>query len=191
MGARLAPQIPRASFVYTFAVIKDDQGGALHEPVALPGGYIFVPASLFLAAQNEAEMAGMLAHSMEHVAARHATREATQVELARLAAKPAPFPQAQPELLTLSQAAIHRDYESEADRLAVESMNAAGYDPQALAAYIGRMQPAGNSDPASGLPARDLRVTALQNEIRRLNSQAYTPAEDFARMQDEVRKSLQ
>ncbi len=78
MGARLATQIPQGQFAYTFAVIKDDQGGPLHEPVVFPGGYIFVPAGLLLAAQNEAEMAGMLAHAMAHVAARHATREATQ-----------------------------------------------------------------------------------------------------------------
>jgi predicted Zn-dependent protease len=187
MGARLAAKIPQANFSYTFAVIKDDEGGLLHEPVALPGGYIFVPASLFLAAQNEAEMAGMLAHAMEHVAARHATREATRFELTKIQI-PAGAPVAAAGLgqaLTLAQAASHRNFESEADLLAVNCMHAAGYDPQALASYIGRMQPAGNGDPASDLPERDLRLTAIGNDIQRL------AANEFPSIQAEVRSSLQ
>jgi beta-barrel assembly-enhancing protease len=174
MGARLATQIPQGQFAYTLALIKDDQGGPLHEPVVFPGGYIFVPASLLLAAQNEAEMAGMLAHAMAHVAARHATREVTRGELAQIAQAP-----------PLAQAAFHRDDELEADLLAVNCMHAAGYDPQALASYIGRLQPAGNGDPASELPDRDLRITDIGNDIQRLS------ANEFFRIQTEVRASLQ
>ncbi len=191
IGDRLAAQIPQGRFSYAFAVIKDDQGGPLHEPVVLPGGYIFVPASLFLAAQNEAEMAGMLAHAMEHVAARHATREVTRHELATLAI-PAGAPVAAAGLgqtLPLPEAALHRNFESEADLLAVAAMRAAGFDPQALASYIGRMQPAGTGDPASQLPERDLRVTAIGNEIRRLVPGSYAPGNEFSRIQDEVRSS--
>jgi predicted Zn-dependent protease len=50
----------------------------IHEPATLPGGYVFVPAGLFLAAQDEAEFAGMLAHAMGHIALRHGTRQATR-----------------------------------------------------------------------------------------------------------------
>jgi predicted Zn-dependent protease len=186
MGARLATQIPQTNFSYTFALIKDDEGGPLHEPVALPGGYIFVPAGLLLAAQNEAEMEGMLAHAMEHVAARHATREATRGELTQIQTLAgAPVAAGLGPALTLAQAAFHRDFESEADRLAVNCMHAAGYDPQALASYIGRMQPAGNNDPAAELPDRDLRITDIGNDIQRLS------ANEFSRIQAEVRTSLQ
>ena len=66
---RLAAQLP-AQFAYTVAVIKED---GEYEPMPLPGGFIFVPTSLILAAQNEAEFAGMLAHAMAHIAARHGT----------------------------------------------------------------------------------------------------------------------
>src|SRR5580698_203836 len=170
MGARLADQISHANFSYTFAVIKEDQGGALHEPVALPGGYIFVPASLFLVAQSEAEFAGMLAHAMEHAAARHATRESTRSELFKLTtANTPPFAQvAQRQAIPLAEAAFHRNNESEADLLAVDSMHAAGYDPQALASYIDRLQSSGNGDPASDLPDRYRRVMSIGREIQKL-----------------------
>ncbi len=85
----------------------------------------------------------------------------------------------------LAQTAFHRNFESEADLLAVICMHAAGYDPQALASYIGRMQPAGNGDPASELPDRDRRITAIGDDIQRLS------ANEFSHIQTEVRASLQ
>jgi predicted Zn-dependent protease len=196
IGARVTAQIPQAPFPITFAIVKDDEGGPLHEPVVFPGGYIFVPARLFLAAQNEGEIAGMMAHAMEHAAARHATREVTRREIANIvvgssATQPRIVQVTQQQAIPLSLAALHRNFESEADLLAVDSMYAAGYDPQALASYIGRLQPAGNNDPASDLPERDLRITAIGNEVRQLAPRSYTSADDFSLVQDEVRRSLQ
>jgi len=81
LGAKLAAQLPEPRFSFTFAVTSNDQGNALHEPLSLPGGYIFVPASLFLAAQDEAEFAGMLAHAMAHVADRDLTRAASRAQM--------------------------------------------------------------------------------------------------------------
>jgi predicted Zn-dependent protease len=78
LGARLAAQLPEPRFDYTFAVTASDQSNVLHEPLSLPGGYIFVPTSLFLTVQDEAEFAGMLAHAMAHVANRDGTRAATR-----------------------------------------------------------------------------------------------------------------
>jgi len=71
LGDRIAAQMPAARYPFTFHVIADDTCPATHEPVALPGGYIFVPIALFKAAKDEAEFAGMLALAMEHVALRH------------------------------------------------------------------------------------------------------------------------
>jgi hypothetical protein len=66
LGQSLAAQMPNAKLPFTFTAIAEDPCRTTHEPVALPGGYIFVPAALLLAAQDEAEFAGMLAHGMEH-----------------------------------------------------------------------------------------------------------------------------
>src|SRR5206468_770429 len=70
IGRNLAAHLPDTSLTFTFAVLSDNHGGPTHEPISLPGGYIFVSSSLILAAQDEAEFAGMLAHAMIHVAAR-------------------------------------------------------------------------------------------------------------------------
>lgn len=76
LGRQLAAQVNRVD--WEFAVIRDDSGGSTREPLSLPGGYIFIPASLILAAGNEAELAGMLAHSMAHVANRDSVRLAAR-----------------------------------------------------------------------------------------------------------------
>src|SRR6185369_6783862 len=64
VGRRLAAVMPQREIRYSFAVIQDDLAGTPHEPLALPGGYIFISASLLLDAADEAEFAGMLAHGM-------------------------------------------------------------------------------------------------------------------------------
>jgi hypothetical protein len=63
LGQLLAAQMPDAVFPYMFRGIASDPCGSTHEPIALPGGYVFVSAALFLAVQDEAELAGMLAHA--------------------------------------------------------------------------------------------------------------------------------
>ena len=70
IGRSLAAQLPGPSISFTFAVVTNQVGGPTHEPLSVPGGYIFVPASLILAARNEAECAGMVGHAMAHVAER-------------------------------------------------------------------------------------------------------------------------
>jgi len=96
---------------------------------AFLGGCIFVPASLFLAAENEAEMAGMLAHSIAHLAERQDLRLAARVPGAQVAAialyigwqeegRRAMIPPADPEVM--------RSYEVEADHDAVKIMTATG-----------------------------------------------------------------
>src|SRR5579864_6226547 len=67
IGRKLASQFSPKS-LYTFSLIPDDAGGETHEPLSLPRGYVFVSAGLIRSAANEAEVAGMLAHAMAHVA---------------------------------------------------------------------------------------------------------------------------
>jgi predicted Zn-dependent protease len=58
IGRKLAAHLPDAGISYTFTAVADDMSGPTHEPLSVPGGYIFVPASLILTSQNEAECAG-------------------------------------------------------------------------------------------------------------------------------------
>jgi predicted Zn-dependent protease len=198
VGANLAAQFP--GWTYQLELIREDQGGATHEPVAFPGGFIFVSADLIAAARNEAEFAGMLAHAMAHVAARHGTRMATRNDLASMAsmtlsmppppgangALPGPAPMTVPMGILAEQRAM----ESEADYLAVKAMAAAGYDPAGLASYVGRVQPPpGKGNPAvfATLPPRDQRVTGIEAEIRKLPAGAYAESDEFARVQAAVK----
>jgi hypothetical protein len=64
VGEKLSLQLPGERPSFQFTLIADDNGDPSHEPYALPGGYIFVPAKLILEAQNETDVAAMLAHSM-------------------------------------------------------------------------------------------------------------------------------
>lgn len=198
LGETLAPQMQGARFDYTFHVISEDTSPTTHEPMALPGGVIFIPAALFLEANDEAEFAGMLAHAMEHVAQRHGTREATVSPLGNLAGVapstftglwvPWPAGQAIPVGL-LGQ--MRRD-ELEADALAVVALEHAGFDPTALLRYVERGRPAAPGTVArvfSPLPERGQRVAALRLAIARLPGARYTEAgAEFAAVRDEVRR---
>src|SRR5436305_14748332 len=88
LGQRLAAQFSGPAFTYAFAVMASGGDNATHEPLALPGGYVFVPASLFLRAQNGSEFAGMLAHSIAHIAAHHFARQFTRGQLVNMATVP-------------------------------------------------------------------------------------------------------
>jgi predicted Zn-dependent protease len=71
IGAVFAAQLRQAPFEYQFEVIA---GGYRTEPIPLPGGYVLIPVRSLAEAKDEAEFAGMLAHSVAHVALRHGTR---------------------------------------------------------------------------------------------------------------------
>src|ERR1700691_3955331 len=142
VGGNLAAQFP-GGWTYRIETIREDPGGATHEPTVFPGGPIFVSVDLIEAARNEAEFAGMLAHAMAHVVARHWTRLATKSELTTrglsgarwLAAFPPPVPMGEP--VPMRMLAFRRATEGEADYWAVKAMAAAGYDPSGLASYVG------------------------------------------------------
>ena len=146
LGHALAAQLPADSPPFTFELLADP-GGPLQEPLVLPGGYVFVRAALFRTAENEAEFAGMLAHSMAHAAARHGLRQATRGPVINYASIPLVFMGSADGIhgntaaLPPAYTASLRDYELEADRIAAEAMAQAGYDPAALVRYIERLQP--------------------------------------------------
>jgi beta-barrel assembly-enhancing protease len=199
LGQRLAAQIGGAPFTYTFATVADNT--AYSEPIALPGGFVFVPSSILLAAKDENEFAGILAHSIAHIASRDGTRQATRAELVNIASVPLIYTGGwtgyairEGYSITIPLAFLQqwRKFELDADRLAATKLGAAGYDPAALARYIDREQVRFDESVLetkfAQLPPRAVRVDAVQAVISGLPQQSYPPRPAFAEIQDEVRR---
>jgi predicted Zn-dependent protease len=118
----------------------------------LPGGFFYVNSGLILAADEEAELAGVMAHEIAHVAARHGTRQMTRGQLANFATIPLIFvggglgyalQSAAGLALPLTFMTFSRSFEAEADYLGVQYMYKTGYDPQAFLAFFEKVQAAG------------------------------------------------
>ena len=189
LGRRIAPQLPDIGQNWKFFPVVDSQTGRTHEPAAVPGGYVFVPASLILSARDEAEFAGMLAHSMVHVSERLWARNSGAIPLVFIGAAG----HDEPILLPAGLQQAQRSAELEADRLAVAAMARAGYDPAALLTYIDRLQPAA-TDPnplRSAMPSHDERIAGLQAAIQALPPATYSlDNAEFRAVQEEVRRLM-
>ena len=109
---------------------------------ALPGGFLYVNSGLILAADDEAELAGVMAHEIAHVAAHHRTRQITRSQLLNFASMPLIFfgGGVGIAVLQLSMPKVSRGFETEADYLGVEYLYKAGYDPQAYISFFERVQ---------------------------------------------------
>ena len=130
---------------FTIKVIDSDDVNAF----ALPGGYFYVDTGLILAADNEAELAGVMAHEIAHVAACHAARSRTRGQLMNMASLPlmlvgGPVGYAAYEGLAIATPLtffkFSRKFEAEADFLGVQYMYKAGYDPQALTSFFEKVR---------------------------------------------------
>jgi predicted Zn-dependent protease len=164
---------------------------SVHEPAALPGGYIFVPASLILSTQTEAELAGMLAHSMAHIVARHGTRQATSAApLIYMGGWQGYGGNDGGTLVPLAFANIMRGHEYDADRLAIRAMAKAGYDPTAMLAYLRRVQPEKPPNLYAIVPPKQERLAAVQKEIQELPFATYRTEDNLPPIQDEVRQAI-
>lgn len=200
LGQRLAAYTD-TKVPFTFSVIAEDPCFTVHEPAALPGGYVFVPTALFLAAQDEAEFAGMLAHAMAHIAARHGTRMATRSQISGTATIPLVFVGGWAGSCTggatipVGYLKFQRGFEQEADALALQTMARAGFDPNALVRYIERVQPPPSTTRPvvfSTIPPRDQRIAAMTSTVEGLSVTNYpAPAGgEFAAAQEAVRRLI-
>ncbi len=143
-----------AKVPFTIKVIDSDEINAF----ALPGGFFYVNSGLILAADEEAELAGVMAHEIAHVAARHATRQMTRAQLANFASIPLIFVGGGLGYAVYSAASIglpltflsfSRSFEAEADYLGLEYMYKTGYDPQAFIAFFEKIQAKEKKKPGS------------------------------------------
>src|SRR5580658_3778698 len=134
-----------AKVPFTIKVVQSAEVNAF----ALPGGFFFVNSGLILKADNEAELAGVMAHEIGHVAARHGTRQATRGEIAQLGMIPLIFMggwtgygiyQAASVLVPVGFLKFSRAMESEADLLGLEYMYKAGYDPTAFVDFFEKIE---------------------------------------------------
>lgn len=115
---------------------------------ALPGGFFFVNSGLMLRAESESELAGVMAHEIAHVAARHGTRQATKGQLVQIASIPLLFIggwtgygiyQASSFLIPMTFLKFSRGMESEADFLGVQYLYKSGYDPTSFIDFFEKM----------------------------------------------------
>lgn len=134
-----------AKVPFTIKVIDSDEVNAF----ALPGGFFFVNTGILELAQSEAELAGVMAHEIAHVTARHGTRQATRGQVANLATIPLIFlggwtgygiRQAASLAIPLTFLKFSRGFEKEADFLGVQYLYAAGYDPSAMVQFFERLK---------------------------------------------------
>ncbi len=168
-----------AQVPFTIKVIDSDVVNAM----ALPGGFFYVNSGLILAADEEAEMAGVMAHEIAHVAACHYGREMTRANLMQLASLPAIFMggaigygiyQGLGLAIPLTFLHFSRAFESEADYLGIEYMYRAGYDPSAFVSFFEKIQAMEKKKPGTLSKAFDThpqtpdRIGKSQDEIRKI-----------------------
>ena len=130
---------------FTIKVIDSDEINAM----ALPGGFFYVNSGLILNADEEAELAGVMAHETAHVCAHHAARQMTRANYAQLGTIPLIFIggwtgygiyEAASIGIPLTFLHFSREFEAQADYLGVQYMYRAGYDPQAFVTFFEKVQ---------------------------------------------------
>ncbi len=161
---------------FTIKVIDSDDINAF----ALPGGFFYVNSGLILAADEEAELAGVMAHEIAHVAACHAARENTRGNLAQIMTIPLIFLggpigyagyEAASFAVPMTFLKFSRGFEAQADYLGVEYMYKAGYDPQAFVSFFEKIQAQEKKKPGtiskafSTHPQTPDRIGTSQKEI--------------------------
>jgi predicted Zn-dependent protease len=165
-----------AQVPFTIKVIDSDSVNAM----ALPGGFFYVNSGLILAADEEAELAGVMAHEIAHVAACHWARENTRGNIMNLASIPLIFVggavgyagyEAAGLALPLTFLKFSRGFEAQADYLGLQYMYKAGYDPQAFVAFFEKVQAMEKKKPGTLAKAFDThpqtpdRIQKSQEEI--------------------------
>jgi len=165
-----------AQVPFTFKVIDSDVVNAF----SLPGGFVYINTGTILAADEEAELAGVMAHEIAHVCARHATRQLTRSQYAGIATIPLIFVgggigyavyEASGLGLPIAFMSFQRGFEAEADYLGLQYDYKTGYDPQAFISFFEKIQAQEKKKPGfmdktfASHPQTPDRIEASQKEI--------------------------
>jgi predicted Zn-dependent protease len=168
-----------AQVPFTFKIIDSDVVNAM----SLPGGFVYVDSATILAADGEAELAGVMAHEIAHVCARHATRQLTRSQYANFATIPLIFVgggigyaayEAAGLALPLTFLSFQRSFEAEADYLGLQYMYKAGYDPQSFVSFFEKLQAMEKQKPGTlskafaSHPQTPDRIAKSQEEIEHI-----------------------
>src|SRR5579863_6325779 len=168
-----------AQVPFTFKVIDSDVINAF----SLPGGFVYVNSGILLAADEEAELAGVMAHEIAHVCARHATRQLTRAQYANFATIPLIFVgggigyaayEAMGLGLPVAFMSFQRGFEAEVDYLGLQYMYKAGYDPQSFVAFFEKLQAMEKKKPGTlakafaSHPQTPDRIAKSQEEIEKI-----------------------
>jgi predicted Zn-dependent protease len=168
-----------AQVPFTIKVIDSDEVNAF----ALPGGFFYVNSGLILAADEEAELAGVMAHEIAHVAAHHYARQMTRAQWARLGTIPLIFVgggvgyavyEAAGFGIPLTFMKFQRNFEAEADYLGLQYMYKTGYDPQAFVTFFEKIQAKEKKKPGTlakafaSHPQTPDRIEKSQEEIGKI-----------------------
>ena len=197
LGQRLAAQLPEPRFPYEYRIVNQKEINAF----ALPGGPIYVNVGTIQAADNEAELAGVLAHETAHVYMRHSTHSASKEQMISLPAQVLGAVLGQGVGGQLARLGMQfglgslflkysRDQESEADYVGSKIMYEAGYDPHEMVRFFEKLQEeSGNGGPQfmSDHPNPGNRANAVDQEISQLPAKSWrTNSPQFQQAKNEV-----
>jgi len=187
IGKRLADASPAPDYPYTFKVVADPSINAF----ALPGGPIYIHTGLITAADNEAQVAGVVAHEVGHVALRHSTSQASKAQIFQIPLLLAGgmLDKKGGMLGSLSQIGIgfglnsvfmkySRSAEKDADIIGARMMADVGYDPVEMATFFQKLETAGGGQGIpqffSDHPNPGNRVSYVKDEIGYMPKKSYT-----------------
>ncbi len=165
IGQRLAQASDRRDLPYTFQVVDNDQVNAF----ATMGGFVYVNTGLILAADNEAQLASVMAHEIAHIAAQHAVKQLREMAIAQGLASAAGLDQNLAVRIGVELALRRphsREAEYEADQLGIRNMARAGYAPQGTIDFLAKLM--GKGSPPTFLsthPATRDRIRTLQQSL--------------------------
>lgn len=208
LGTRLSAATPEAGQNFEFFALRD----ATLNAFALPGGYIGVHSGLILAAQSESELAGVLSHEIAHVTQKHLARlmgKQNQAQMTQWLAMAVAILAARSNT-DVSQAAMatgaavgvqtmlnySRDFEREADRIGIQTLERAGFDVRGMASFFERMQKFGRlyENNAPGYlrthPLTVERISDMENRVLRAQYRQVADTIEFQLVRAKLRAGL-